>query len=355
VATRDGSAARAFGHSHATGRVTHDSAGRLGPYHVPRGAAGVGCPGSGAFRRRSSRTDRGFVTPLLDTGLPHPPQIHISLTGDPTTLAVDFVAPSGGQFVNVSETGQSAPAACQQLTLNTYSAFFCTGLLTGLQANTAYTYAVGSPSSGWSSPFSITNQPADRSPVFAVYADFGFGNDESLAALIKDSDAGGFDYVIHAGDHAYDLDSSNSVVGNDFMNSIQPYAARRPYMAVPGNHEAYGTQGGGNFTQFAARYAATAKYAGAASGSNTNLWYSFETPLIHWIGFTGETWTMNASQLAEQVRRARRGRRSGRDWGVCRGAQRGERGGRTLIPHHRVPIPPTAPPSLPPSGCVDLR
>ncbi len=33
---------------------------------------------------------------------------------------------------------------------------------------------------------------------------------------------------------AYDFDSSNSAVGNGFMNSIQPYAARRPYMGSAG-------------------------------------------------------------------------------------------------------------------------
>ena len=41
----------------------------------------------------------------------------------------------------------------------------------------------------------FTNQPSSRAPIFAVYADFGLTNDVSLAALIKDSSSGGFDYV----------------------------------------------------------------------------------------------------------------------------------------------------------------
>ena len=55
--------------------------------------------------------------------------------------------------------------------------------------------------------------------------------------------------IIHAGDFAYDFDDAGSKTGNAFMNSLQPFAATHPYMASPGNHEAYGTQGGGNFSQ----------------------------------------------------------------------------------------------------------
>ena len=44
-----------------------------------------------------------------------------------------------------------------------------------------------------------------------------------------------------------------------------------------------------------------AENAGANSGSPNNFWYSFETPLVHWIAFTAETWTMSAAQIAEQA------------------------------------------------------
>jgi hypothetical protein len=48
------------------------------------------------------------------------------------------------------------------------------------------------------------------------------------------------------------------------------------------------------------RNRAIAENAGKASGSGSNFWYSFDTPNIHWIGFTAETWTMSAGQLAAQ-------------------------------------------------------
>ena len=71
-------------------------------------------------------------------------------------------------------------------------------------------------------------------------------------------------------------------------------------MGSAGNHEAYGTQGGGAFAQFVARNRALAENVGANCGSNTNLWYSFDTPFTHWLSFTAETWTMSAGQLATQ-------------------------------------------------------
>lgn len=88
--------------------------------------------------------------------------------------------------------------------VNKYTAYFCTAVMTGLAANISYTYRVGNSASGtWSQPFTFVNEPqASGKPlVFAVYADFGFKNDESLPSLIKDAAAGGFDFVIHAGEY----------------------------------------------------------------------------------------------------------------------------------------------------------
>jgi hypothetical protein len=156
-------------------------------------------------------------------------------------------------------------------------------------------------SSAAAAAFSFTNAPSARAPIFAVYADFGIGNDESINALYKDAAAGGFDAVIHAGDWAYDLDDAKSETGNAFMRSVEPYAATVPYMGTVGNHEAYGTQGGGAFANYAMRQRALKQYAGANSGSNSSFWYSFDTPLIHWVAFSGESWTMSAAQIATQA------------------------------------------------------
>jgi hypothetical protein len=190
-------------------------------------------------------------------------------------MVVDFVASADGQEVKYTPAKGGATttqaASCTQTTLNGYTAFFCNALMKGIKANTEVTYTVGSQATGYSAAYTFTNERAGPSPlVFAMYADFGLGNDESLAALIKAGANKEFDAVIHAGDFgassvvaalpppptptlstrlaltaprptkpppaAYDFDDANSKTGNGFMNSMQPYSATVPYMASPGNH-----------------------------------------------------------------------------------------------------------------------
>ena len=87
-------------------------------------------------------------------------QVHISLTGDATTMAVDFVVPPSDSAVTVSwGASASAPADCKLDTLNTYKAQWCTALLTGLAPNTEYSYTI---STSAKTPFTanFTNMPA---------------------------------------------------------------------------------------------------------------------------------------------------------------------------------------------------
>ncbi len=105
-------------------------------------------------------------------GAQAPEQVHLSLTGSPTVMAVDFVAPA--QAASVTATygtpAKTAPVNCVQQALNKYAAQWCTAVFGGLEANTAYTYSLVADGKAFTANF--TNQPA-RDPVFAVYADFG--------------------------------------------------------------------------------------------------------------------------------------------------------------------------------------
>ena len=44
----------------------------------------------------------------------------------------------------------------------------------------------------------------------------------------------------------------------------------------------------GNFSEYRARFASVTLGAGAASGSNSNIFYSFEIGLTHYLGFSAE-------------------------------------------------------------------
>jgi hypothetical protein len=80
---------------------------------------------------------------------------------------------------------------------------------------------------------------------------------------------------------------------------------------VPGNHESCGScpavpgleNSRGNFSEYRARFASVTLGAGAASGSNSNIYYSFDLGLTHYIGFSAEAYAYNsgASFLANQL------------------------------------------------------
>lgn len=107
-----------------------------------------------------------------------------------------------------------------------------------LTSETLYVYHCGS-SLGWSSEFWFETPPSgsDWSPNLAIYGDMGNENAQSLARLQEESQRRVYDAIIHVGDFAYDMDSRNAKVGDEFMRQIEPLAAYVPYMVCAGNHE----------------------------------------------------------------------------------------------------------------------
>lgn len=92
---------------------------------------------------------------------------------------------------------------------------------------------------GWSAKFEFQTVPkGDKwSPSIALFGDMGNENAQSLARLQQDTQNGMYDAIIHVGDFAYDMNTDNARVGDEFMRQIESVAAYLPYMVVPGNHE----------------------------------------------------------------------------------------------------------------------
>lgn len=65
----------------------------------------------------------------------------------------------------------------------------------------------------------------------------GNENAQSMARLQRDTEKGMYDAIIHVGDFAYDMNSEDATVGDEFMKQIETIAAYTPYMVCPGNHE----------------------------------------------------------------------------------------------------------------------
>lgn len=75
------------------------------------------------------------------------------------------------------------------------------------------------------------------SPHIAIFGDMGNENAQSLARLQEEGQRRVYDAIIHVGDFAYDMNSENAEVGDQFMRQIESLAAYVPYMVCPGNHE----------------------------------------------------------------------------------------------------------------------
>ncbi|XP_055842591.1 acid phosphatase type 7-like [Episyrphus balteatus] len=150
--------------------------------------------------------------------------------------------------------------------------------LSGLESLTKYAYTCGS-TLGWSAIFWFTppSKKADWSPRLAIFGDLGNENAQSLSRLQADTQEGMYDAVIHVGDFAYDMDSQNANVGDEFMRQIESVAAYLPYMVCPGNHEEKY-----NFSNYKTRF--------NMPGDSDSMWYSFNLGPVHFISYSTEVY-----------------------------------------------------------------
>lgn len=175
-----------------------------------------------------------------------PQQIHLSYGGVPTEMLVTWVTMD---FTSSSVVLYSSNDKLDLSQLGNVTKFVDGGPLrrtiyihrakmVGLKPGVKYVYVVGGHD-GWSNMFSFraVRQGSDWSPYFMVYGDMGNYNARALPYLQLDAMKGNFDAVLHVGDFAYDMDTDNALVGDEFMRQIQVVAGYVPYMTCPGNHE----------------------------------------------------------------------------------------------------------------------
>ncbi|RWS03557.1 iron/zinc purple acid phosphatase-like protein, partial [Dinothrombium tinctorium] len=160
--------------------------------------------------------------------------------------------------------------------------FIHRAILKSLKTGHTYNYRCGNDDI-WSKMYSFKTIESgeDWSPRFALYGDLGTMAEggKSIPTLIDHVKANKYDIVFHIGDIAYDLDSSNGRVGDQFMREIEPIAANVPYMVCVGNHEyRY------NFSHYNNRFTMINEDDGAIN----NFFYSFNIGPAHIISFSTE-------------------------------------------------------------------
>lgn len=92
---------------------------------------------------------------------------------------------------------------------------------------------------------------------------------------------------------------------NEWANQMQPIAAEKAYMALPGNHEAschsfgdfFCPDGLRNFSAYNARFRMPAQ----ESGSGTNMWSSFDYGSAHFISIDTESDYPNAPEGVDTI------------------------------------------------------
>ena len=164
-----------------------------------------------------------------------PEQVHLAMTGNLGELSIDFMSHENCSFsygaqIDVTPDFSSADFIpvyncsdfSSQESLPTYTNQV---LLKNLKVGTKYYYVVGAEGSRdpWSQVMSFTYGSGAVRPggaKYAVLADFGYFNAESLEMLISDCYEGKFDALLHAGDFALSTTFPSSSFSTPFISNF---------------------------------------------------------------------------------------------------------------------------------------
>ncbi|XP_032518241.2 acid phosphatase type 7 isoform X1 [Danaus plexippus] len=230
---------------------------------------------------KANKTPR--VSPGYDCDYCQPEQIHISFGSKTNDIVVTWTTFNDTQESRV----QYGVGVMDQEAVGSSTVFTDGGrrkrtmwihrvLLKDLNFNTRYVYHAGSVY-GWSEQLSFKTPPQGEDWVVraAVYGDMGSKNAHSLSYLQDEAERGHFDLILHVGDFAYDMDTDDALVGDEFMRQIQPLAAGLPYMTCPGNHESKY-----NFSNYRNRF--------SMPGDSESMFYSFDLGPVHFVSISTE-------------------------------------------------------------------
>ncbi|XP_015791635.1 acid phosphatase type 7 [Tetranychus urticae] len=216
-----------------------------------------------------------------------PEQVHLSLGSNPSEMVATWTTfNSAGQPIveyGIKKLDKTAKGQSTEFVdggSEARSMFIHRVTMKNLVPGQTYIYHVGSEF-GWSPIFWFTTikNGSDWSPRLAIFGDLGNDNAKTLPRLQEDAQSGQFDAIIHVGDFAYNLDTDNARVGDQFMRQIEPIAAYVPYMTAVGNHEqAY------NFSNYVNRFS----MVDSKTGEINNHFYSYDVGPVHFITFSTE-------------------------------------------------------------------
>lgn len=220
-----------------------------------------------------------------------PEQVHLALTGVEGEMNVVWISSQTSTKPTVwyGTSSASSPSGYNMSAFGTswtYTDGGWHGMIYGanmvsLRANTTYYYRVGDEITGVSDEFKFTTYDGSSTFRLFVVGDMGvvapYGY-KTIANMVEQFQAGAFDFVLHNGDESYS--NGYQAIWDEFLRLIEPVAANSPYMVSVGNHELpY------NFSSFKNRFV----MPGASSGSNTNMFYSWNYGPVHFLAYNAES------------------------------------------------------------------
>lgn len=226
-----------------------------------------------------------IISAVSSTIYQQPEQIHLSYGNVPTEMWVTWVTQN---YTDGSQVWYGQSDVFQQRADGTVTKFVDGGKLQrtmyihrakmiDLIPGQRYVYSVGG-SDGWSEKFyfKALKEGTEWSPFLVVYGDMGNDNARALPLLQLDAELGNFDVILHVGDFAYDMDTDDALVGDEFMRQIESVAGYVPYMTCPGNHEQMY-----NFSNYRNRFT-------MSGGDGTGMYYSWDIGPAHIVSFNTE-------------------------------------------------------------------
>jgi len=216
-----------------------------------------------------------------------PEQVHLSMSSsDLSLMGVTWVT------LNIEDSVVQYGLSPSELSMSnsgvpttTYKAASWIGTIhraqmTELIPGKKYYYRVGNGADRWSEVFDFTVMQEDQDITYAIIGDLDFEHLDTIANVNSLVASGKVQAVIHTGDESYA--DGYEPHWDLFFNLIQPWAARVPYMAAPGNHEFWY-----NFSSYKQRF----YFPGVLDegGSGDNMFYSFNAGHTHWSTGNSET------------------------------------------------------------------
>lgn len=230
-----------------------------------------------------------------------PTYLHLAMVGNPNGMAVSwFTSVNTSQSIveyGVASGDYTNYATGVQLNYLAKAGFHHHVVLSGLDADTKYYYRVGDNTT-WSYESTFTTPPSTpREFTIGLYGDMGvvFSQD-TIRNMHQLSTNGQLDWIYHVGDISYADDYAEifpelyEPIWNMWFDLMEPTTSILPYMVLPGNHE-YSCENTAclNYSRNFVAYNNRFRVPAPESGSNTNMWYSFDYANVHFVSIDTET------------------------------------------------------------------